>query len=45
VAEPGDIDEALRSRKHCQQAQQQDLLKRIDYLAGLPRISKVRKKT
>jgi len=45
VAEPCDVDEVLRTRQHGQQAQQQDLLKRIDDLAGLPRVRQISKKT
>ena len=45
LAEPCDFDEALCPRQHCQQAQQEDLLKRIDDLAGLPRVRQIAKKT
>ena len=45
LAEPCDFDEALCPRQHCQQAQQQDLLKRIDDLAGLPRVRQISKKS
>jgi hypothetical protein len=34
LAEPRDIDEGLRPGEHGEQAQQQDLLKRINHLAG-----------
>src|SRR5215813_313525 len=40
-----DIDEGFCSGKHREQAQQQDLIKRIDHLAALPRVRKVLKIT
>src|SRR5262249_8889146 len=40
-----DIDEGFRSGKHRGQAQQQDLIKRLDHLAALPRVRKVLKIT
>jgi hypothetical protein len=43
LAEPRDIDEGFRSGKHSEQAQQQHLFERIDHLAALPRIRKIRK--
>jgi NitT/TauT family transport system substrate-binding protein len=45
LAEPRDIDDGFRSRKHGEQAQQKHLVKRIDHLAGLPGIWKIRKKS
>jgi len=43
VAEPRDIDEGFRPGEHCEQAQQQDLFERVDHLAALPRVRKIRK--
>src|SRR5215472_12452202 len=45
LAEPRYVDEGFRPGKHGEQAQQQDLIKRIDHLAELPRVRKVRKIT
>jgi len=41
LAEPGDIDERLRSAQHRQQTQQQHLGERIDNLAGLARVGQI----
>jgi len=43
LAESRDIDEGLRSGKHSEQAQQQHIFERIDHLAALPWIWKIRK--
>lgn len=41
--EAGDLDKALRASEHRDQAQQQDLIERIDHLAALPRTLKILK--
>src|SRR5262245_32283365 len=45
LAKPRYVDEGFRPGKHREQTQQQDLLKRIDHLAALPRVRKIRKIT
>ena len=41
LAEPRDIGEGLRPSQHSEQAQEQDLVERIDHLPGLPVIRHV----
>jgi hypothetical protein len=42
LAESGNFDERLGSRQHREQTQKQDLLERIEHLAGLARIRQIR---
>jgi len=41
LPEPGDVRERLGSRQHRKQAQQQNLLERIQHLAGLARVGQI----
>jgi hypothetical protein len=41
LAESGNFDERLGSRQHREQTQKQDLLERIEHLAGLARIRQI----
>jgi hypothetical protein len=41
LVEPGNVDERLGSRQHREQTQKQDLLERIEHLAGLARVRQI----
>src|SRR5437016_10079135 len=44
LTEPGNVDERLCPAEHCQQTQQQNLIQRIDHLAGLTRVRQILEK-